>query len=194
MDFVLLTPDQRAAFATDGYLVVRDALDRETVDQLLGETDRLAGAFINKPKLAGKPEYNHLDLRRGLLKEKSLLELVANSTTVPLVVQLLSTNIHLHSTAIIYKRPELPMRQRSVAAGTVIFGFQGSGTQTTSAGRHKSVLLPHRFPGTKLRNDVNGVMKLENEVGTIEAGKRADSSFLTQIRSTILVTYARFDS
>jgi len=38
------------------------------------------------------------------------------------------------------------------------------------------------------------VMKLENEVGTIEAGKRADSSFLTQIRSTILVTYARFDS
>jgi ectoine hydroxylase-related dioxygenase (phytanoyl-CoA dioxygenase family) len=58
--------------------------------------------------LADKPEYNHLDLRRGLLKEKTLLSLVANSTTVPLVVQLLSPNIHLHSTTIIYKRPETP--------------------------------------------------------------------------------------
>jgi len=37
-----------------------------------------------------------------------LLALVSNSTTVPLVVQLLSPNIHLHSTTIIYKRPETP--------------------------------------------------------------------------------------
>jgi ectoine hydroxylase-related dioxygenase (phytanoyl-CoA dioxygenase family) len=106
MDFVALTTEQREAFAADGYLVVREALDQETVERLVVEADKLTAPFLNKPELAGKPEYNHLDLRRGLLKEKALLALVANSSTVPLLVQLLSPNIHLHSTTIIYKRPE----------------------------------------------------------------------------------------
>lgn len=106
MDFVPLTSEQRTAFAEDGYLVVPNALDTETVDRLTAEADLLAAPFLNKPELADKPEYNHLDLRRGLLKHKSLLALVSNSTTVPLVVQLLSPNIHLHSTTVIYKRPE----------------------------------------------------------------------------------------
>src|SRR5690348_18397949 len=86
MDFVLLTTEQRISFAEDGYLVVRDALDYETVQRLTAESDKLAAPFLNKPEIAGKPEYNHLDLRRGLLQEKTLLSLVANSTTVPLVV------------------------------------------------------------------------------------------------------------
>lgn len=106
MDFVPLTVDQRRAFAEDGFLVVPNALDRDTVERLLSEADRLAEAFLQKPVIAGKPEYNHLDLRRGLLKQKALLALVSNSTTVPLVVQLLGPNIHLHSSTIIYKRPE----------------------------------------------------------------------------------------
>lgn len=106
MDFVPLTSDQRRAFAEDGFLVVPNALDRETVERLLSVADRLAEAFLRKPVVEGKPEYNHLDLRRGLLQEKALFDLVTHSTTVPLVVQLLGPNIHLHSTSIIYKRPE----------------------------------------------------------------------------------------
>ena len=108
MDFVALTESQRQSFAGDGYLVVPNALDRETVDNLLVEADQLGAPFLNKPELADKPEYNHLDLRRGLLRHKALLALVANSATVPLLVQLLSPNIHLHSTTVIYKRPETP--------------------------------------------------------------------------------------
>ena len=106
MEFVKLTCEQRQAFADDGFLVVRNALDADRVTQLTEDCDGLAGAFLHKPEISGKPEYNHLDLRRGLLKEQSLLALVANSTTVPLVIQLLSPNIHLHSTTVIYKRPE----------------------------------------------------------------------------------------
>src|ERR1051326_7738429 len=106
MDFVPLTSEQRDAFAADGFLVVRNALDHETVQRLLREADDVAGPFMRKPVIAGKPEYNHLDWRRGLLKHKTLLALVAHSTTVPLLVQLLSPNIHLHSTTVIYKRPE----------------------------------------------------------------------------------------
>ena len=106
MDFVPLTAEQRRAFAKDGFLVVRDALDGEFVKRLLIEADDLAAAFLGKPVIAGKPEYNHLDWRRGLLKKQALLALVAHAPTVSLVVQLLSPNIHLHSTTVIYKRPE----------------------------------------------------------------------------------------
>jgi ectoine hydroxylase-related dioxygenase (phytanoyl-CoA dioxygenase family) len=108
VDFVQLKPEQRQAFDADGFLVVRDALDPETVNYLVAAGDRLAEAFLNKPVVMDKAEYNHLDLRPGLLEEKVMCALVSNSSTVSLVVQLLSPNIHLHSTALIYKRPEDP--------------------------------------------------------------------------------------
>ena len=108
MDFVPLTSDQQRAFASDGFLVVPNALDRETVDRILNEADTLADPFLRKPVVADKPEYNHLDLRRGLLKQKALSALVSHSATVSLIVQLLGPNIHLHSTTVIYKRPENP--------------------------------------------------------------------------------------
>ena len=106
MDFVPLTAEQRRAFEEDGFLVVRNALDRDLRERLLGEADEVAEAFLRKPVIAGKPEYNHLDWRRGLLKKRTMLSLVAHAPTVSLVVQLLSPNIHLHSTTVIYKRPE----------------------------------------------------------------------------------------
>lgn len=108
MDFVQLTPEQRQSFADDGFLVVPNALSAEKVEQLVQAGDRLAKSLIDKPPLTGRPEYNHLDLRPGLLNEEALLDLVDNGTTVPLVVQLLSPNIHLHSTTLLYKRPEDP--------------------------------------------------------------------------------------
>jgi ectoine hydroxylase-related dioxygenase (phytanoyl-CoA dioxygenase family) len=106
VDFVRLQPEQRRAFDEDGFLVVRGALDRETVERLVAAGDRRAGSFLDKPEVFDKAEYNHLDLRPGLLEEEAFLSLVSNSATVPFVVQLLSPNIHLHSTALIYKRPD----------------------------------------------------------------------------------------
>jgi len=108
LDFVPLTKEQRQSFDTDGFLVVRNALQPDTVAGLVDAGDCLADAFLKKPAILDRPEYNHLDLRPGLLNQDPLLALVANSSTVPLVVQLLSPNIHLHSTALIYKKPESP--------------------------------------------------------------------------------------
>src|SRR5215510_10981397 len=108
MDFVYLKPEQRKSFDEDGYLVAPNALPAETVRRLTEAADRLAEPFSKKPELQDRPEYNHLDLRPGLLREEAMLALVANSSTLSLVVQLLGPNIHLHSTALIYKRPELP--------------------------------------------------------------------------------------
>ena len=108
MDFVRLEPEQQQAFDRDGFLVVPNALEAETVNRLVEASDRLAESFLKKPKLEDKPEYNHLDLRPGILREEALFDLIDNASTVPLVVQLLSPNIHLHSTTLIYKRPENP--------------------------------------------------------------------------------------
>ena len=108
MDFVHLKPEQRQSFAEDGFLVIPNALSAGAVDRLVEASDRLAEPLLNKPAMTGRPEYNHLDLRPGLLREEALLDLVANGSTVPLVVQLLGPNIHLHSTTLIYKRPEHP--------------------------------------------------------------------------------------
>src|SRR5207253_5899682 len=86
----------------------RRALDSAAVSRLVESGDKLARSFLDKPPLPGRPEYNMLDLRPGLLAQKPFFDLVSHSATVPLVVQLLSPNIHLHSTALIYKRPEDP--------------------------------------------------------------------------------------
>ncbi len=108
MDFVQLTPEQRRSFDEDGFLVVPRALTAEKVARLVEASDRLAEPLLRKPELFGRPEFNHLDLRPGLLREEALFELISHAPTVPLVVQLLSPNIHLHSTTLIYKRPESP--------------------------------------------------------------------------------------
>jgi len=108
LEFVRLTPEQRRSFADDGFLVVPNALSKEKTDALVEASDRLAQPLLRKPELKGRPEFNHLDLRPGLLKEEALLKLVDNGSTVPLVVQLMSPNIHLHSTTLIYKRSEEP--------------------------------------------------------------------------------------
>ena len=108
MDFTRLELDQRRAFDEDGFLIIRNALDAEAVRDLVEASDRLARAFLGKPMLLDKPEYNHLDLRPGLLREEAMLALVSHSSTVPLIVQLLGPNIQLHSTALICKRPENP--------------------------------------------------------------------------------------
>lgn len=108
MDFVRLTTQQQRSFAQDGFLVVPDALSPAAVKRLVEAGDQLADLFLKKPEVLNRPEYNHLDLRPGLLMKEAFFELIANSSTVPLVVQLMSPNIHLHSTTLIYKRPETP--------------------------------------------------------------------------------------
>lgn len=105
MRFVRLEPEQKRSFDEDGFLVVRKALDADTVTALREAGDRIAGSFLTKAPIDDKPAYNYLDQRPGLLREKAMFALVTHAPTVSLIAQLLSPNIHLHSTALIYKRP-----------------------------------------------------------------------------------------
>ena len=157
MNFVRLTPEQRLAMDEDGFLVVRAALDRETVERASDAVDRLAHPFLSKPVVLDRPEYNQLDLRPGLLREEALFALVAHSSTVPLVVQLMGANIHLHSTAIICKRPEnpnLPAFPSRVASG--YSNGPRSGPRGATAGRHQNLLLSDGFSLDSMRDDPDG--------------------------------------
>jgi hypothetical protein len=108
LDFVLLKSEQRRSFDVDGFLVVPKVIGKESIERLIGMGDHLLEPFLKKFEVPNRPEYNHVDFRPGLLKDEASLALVANSPIVPLIVQLLSPNIHLHSTTLIYKRPGDP--------------------------------------------------------------------------------------
>ena len=155
MEFTRLTPEQRQSFDEDGFLVVRDAVDKQTVERLIEAGDRRARAFLDKPEVLHKEEYNHLDLRPGLLQEKALFSLVTHSPTVPLVVQLLSPNIHLHSLALIYKRPESPDGSPFRRGWHRDIRIPKDLGHLQSAARwHQGLLLPDRLSSTQLGNDV----------------------------------------
>ena len=100
MDFVQLTEEQRQTFARNGYLIVPQAIDRETTECLTEEGDRLMASF----------EYDgyYAHRRPGLVQETPYAKLATNSSTVSLIVQLLGTNIHITNTALIYKHPQSP--------------------------------------------------------------------------------------
>ena len=100
MEYVALTVRQRRFFDDNGYLVVPGALSAGEVAQLTAVCDRLIDDF-ERP-----PEQCYVQRRPGIVEEPGFHPLLAHSATLPLVVQLLSPNIHLHTTAIIYKFPE----------------------------------------------------------------------------------------
>ena len=100
MKLTVLQPDQRQFFDDNGYLVVPGALTATEVESLTQISDRMIGQ-------CDRAENQHyVQLRPGIVEEPSFHPLLAHDATLPLVVQLLSPNIHLHTTAIIYKFPE----------------------------------------------------------------------------------------
>ena len=98
MDFVKLTGAQRQYFDENGYLVVPDVLSPEMIDKLTQVSDRLIESFDG--------DGAYVQRRPGIVQEPDFHPLVTQSPTVPLVAQLLTPNIQLHTTAIIYKFPE----------------------------------------------------------------------------------------
>jgi len=100
MEFVQLTEAQRQEFAGNGYLIVRSAIDSAMIRRLTEAGDRLMASF----------EYDgyYAHRRDGLVQEPAFADLVTQSKTVPLILQLLGTNIHITNTALIYKHPQAP--------------------------------------------------------------------------------------
>jgi len=99
MDFVKLSDEQRAFFDAEGYLVVEDVLGAEEIVRLTDACDAMMASYDDKGRA-------YKQFRDGIVEAPVFRSLIAHSGTVPLVIQLLSPDIHLQNTAIIYKDPE----------------------------------------------------------------------------------------
>ena len=87
MELVQLTEAQREEFEENGYLIVLSAIDSEMIDRLTAAGDRLMERF----------EYHgyYAHRRDGLVQEPTFADLATQSKAVPLILQLLGTNIHI---------------------------------------------------------------------------------------------------
>lgn len=110
-----LTDTQRERFEQDGFLIVRRALDPDTIDQLITAGDRL----LTSDRCEGRQRTDdgRTDGFRNLVAaEPAFLPLLTWPTTFPLVVQLMGPHIQLHTSHQIWRRPDparLPTDHRS---------------------------------------------------------------------------------
>src|SRR3954453_11409483 len=94
---------QRATFEEDGVLVIEDAVSPGAIERIREAADRIVaqggrqGRWIGKPVSARRrTEY------RGLFNlDEAFLELLAAPKVLPLIVSLLSPNIHLTSSQLV---------------------------------------------------------------------------------------------
>ena len=101
MKFTRLADEQREFFDRNGYLVVRNALDADMVERVTAACDRIA----DKDKNNGS---RRTSLDNVLPEDDVFLSLLTWETTVPLVVQLLSYDIRLAKSHLIYNYPDPP--------------------------------------------------------------------------------------
>ena len=104
MDFQPLSPDQRARFDADGYLIIRGALSPAQQRELVAAGDRLVASDQQLDRQSDGGNYD--GFRNVVGRDAAFTQLLTHAATVPLVAQLLSPNLQLHTSHLIYKRPE----------------------------------------------------------------------------------------
>ena len=102
MEPALLTPEQRAAFERDGFLMVPDALPPDMVTRLLTVVDRLYTEGAQRDGLTDKGLWF---LRNCIVADDLFLELLDWPATFPLVMDLLNWNIQLSTSHLVIRAP-----------------------------------------------------------------------------------------
>ena len=98
MEFVQLTEEQREEFEENGFFIMRSVLDEDMIDRLTEAGDRIVDSL--------ETDAQYVHKRDGLVQEPAFAELLSQTKAIPLVIQLLGTNIHITNTALLYKRPQ----------------------------------------------------------------------------------------
>jgi len=101
MDWVSLTAEQRDFFDANGYLIVRNALDEDTVARLIDVGDRLIASDQTMYRQKNGERYD--GFRNVIALDDALLPLLTCSRTVPLVAQLMGPRLQLHTSHLIWK-------------------------------------------------------------------------------------------
>ena len=107
MDFVNITPQQKRQFDEEGYLIMREAIDSETVSSLIEAGDRLIASDreLNRQRLQGG---FYDGFRNCVSMDDAFRPLITNPKVFSIVAQLLSPWLSLLTSHLIYRAPDPP--------------------------------------------------------------------------------------
>lgn len=104
--FTQLTEAQRAQFRDEGYLIVRNVLDSDMISRLIEAGNRLISTDERHNRYQTSDYYD--GFRNCIMMDDAFVPLLTNSTTLPLVIQLLGSNLQLSTSHLIYRHPDPP--------------------------------------------------------------------------------------
>ena len=106
-DYTPTPQEQIRQFDEEGYLVVRDVLDRASISVLIEASDRLIASDIQtgrQSNLTGLYD----GFRNSIALDDAYIPLMTHPTILPLVIHLLGSNLQLMTSHLIYKYPNPP--------------------------------------------------------------------------------------
>ena len=107
MEFVKITSEQKRQFDEEGYLIMRGALDSETVSSLIEAGDRLVASdrVLNRQR---RPGGLYDGFRNCVSMDDAFLPLITNPKVFAIVAQLLSPYLSLLTSHLIFRHPDPP--------------------------------------------------------------------------------------
>ena len=107
LDWYPLSDDEIRQFDDTGYLIVRNVLDSDTIEELIEVSDRLMASDRRENR-----QHNSNGLydsfRNCISIDDAFIPLLAQETILPVVVQLLGAHLQLMTSHLIYKHPDPP--------------------------------------------------------------------------------------
>lgn len=107
LEYRPIAPEDLRQFDEQGYLIVRQALDADTVGRLIDAGDRLIASDLQTNRQTNSNgQYD--SFRNCVTLDAAFAGLIDHPYILPLVVQLLGANLHLMTSHLIYKKPDPP--------------------------------------------------------------------------------------
>lgn len=102
--FTKLSENQRQQFRDEGYLIVRGVLDESMIACLTAAGDRLIATQERFNRYQTSEFYD--GFRNCITMDDAFIPLLTNDVTLPLVIQLLGSNLQLSTSHLIYRHPD----------------------------------------------------------------------------------------
>ena len=111
--FTKLSEEQRRQFRNEGYLILRNVLDEAAISSLIEAGDRLLATEQRFNRfVSGGGLYD--GFRNCITMDDAFIPLLTNPVTLPLVIQLLGSNLQLYTSHLIYRQPDPPGTPASI--------------------------------------------------------------------------------
>ena len=105
LPFTPITEEQRKQFDEDGYLILRNMLDEETIARLIEAGDRLIES--DRTHLRQVTATDIYDSFRNVISiDDAFIPLITHPVVLPTVVQLMGANLQVTTSHLIYRYPD----------------------------------------------------------------------------------------